>query len=1245
MTRMKPSVPVAILLGVVVTCLNVALITRGADSRAGSGEEPATFGNGALHFRLMQLTDRFGRIPIDAYTRAKQHVETMKARTRARKAAREMAAMASPSAGASTSSMTMTAAAAAQSTSDEPIHRGAWRWLGPGNIGGRIRSLVINPTNPDVMLAGSVGGGIWKTMNGGVDWFAVDDFMAVLSVSSMVMDPTNPSVIYAGTGEGYNNGDAIRGAGIFKSTDGGNTWTQLAATASDAAFWAVNRLALSRDGQVLLVGTGSGTYRSTNGGATFARIASGISSQDIQFDPSSSQRAIASGWGSIAWTRDGGVTWQTAGGLPSTLDGRIEVAYARSAPNVIYASVDDQGGALYRSDDGGATFAFVSAGDLLENQGWYDNAIWVNPKNANDLIVGGVLLHHSFDGGHTWRTLTGLHVDQHAIVEPPNYDNATNRTLFVANDGGVYKTSDIRPASGDPEFIALNNNLGVTQFYSGAGSPIGVIVGGTQDNGTLLYKPASGTIWSQALGSDGGTTAADPANSSYLYSETIYLSLYRSVNGGAGFAPITQGLADAGTNANFIAPFVIDPNDANRMLAGGASLWRTDTLKATTPAWSAISGASTDYISAIAVAPGNSDIVWVGRSFGRVYRTHNGTAALPTFQTMKVPTNANFITHITISPFDANVVYVTTGSFAPSNVVKTIDGGLTWTDATGTGATALPEAPVHDLAIDPEHPDTIYAATEVGVFVSDDGGQSWELPQDGPANVCVDQLFWMGTTLVAVTHGRGMFAVETGGSGAPAITLTPTHIDFGAVAVGSTTAAKTVTIANSGTAALHVRAVSLSGSESGEFSLSATACVGATLAPGATCAAQVAFHPAATGTRSTLVSVTSDATTTPEAVPASGVGGASTAAGGALLPPWASKDIGAVGPAGSASSSNGVYTLTGGGADIWGTADAFRFAYQPLTGDGSIVARVASVQNVAAWTKAGLMIRQSLDPSAAHAAIYVTPGKGVAFQYRAAAGGSSSYVGTSGTAPRWIKLARSGAVVTASTSTDGSTWTTVGHATLASLPATAFAGLVISSHDATRLATATFDNVSVATTQALPTGWETADIGQVGVEGKATESGGTFTVKGAGDDIWGTADAFRYVYRALPGDGSIAARVATVQYVRAWTKAGVMIRQSLTADSAQASMLVSAAKGLAFQRRLSRGGMSVNTGLAGAAPRWVKLVRVGSVVTAYTSADGATWTKVGQDSLAMSGTVWVGLAVTSHDATTRATVTFDHVTP
>jgi regulation of enolase protein 1 (concanavalin A-like superfamily) len=1226
----------------VVMALDASLLMPGRAHEA-AGE---TFGAGALQYHFMKLTDRFGRMPMDAYVGARAHVEAMKATARARREAQRGASMASAPDLAATGMMSAAAAPASAAATGSSINPDAWRWLGPGNIGGRIRSLVIDPRNPDVMIAGSVGGGIWKTMNGGANWFAADDFMPVLSVSSLVLNPLNPDIVYAGTGEGYGNGDSIRGAGIFKSIDGGNRWTPLASTASDPGFWAVNRLALSPDGKVLLAGTAGGTYRSADGGASFSRIASGIASQDVDFHPADSRKAIASGWGSIAYSRDGGLTWQLADGLPSTASGRIEVAYARSTPDVIYASVDQNNGSLYRSDNGGATFSLVGGPDLLDGQGWYDNAIWVNPANSNDLIVGGSLLRHSVDAGHTWQAMTGLHVDNHVIVEHPQYDDGRNRVLFVGNDGGVYKTADVRPASGAaPSFESLNHDLGVTQFYSGTGNAAtGVIMGGTQDNGTLRYVPASGTAWSEALGSDGGYTASDPATPAYFYSETIYLSLYRSTNSGAGFTSIAAGIADAGHDANFVAPFVLDPNNASRMLAGGASLWRTDNVKAASPSWRAITGsAGDDYISAIAVARGDSDVVWIGRSFGRVYRTSNGTAATPAFTLLSVPTNGNFVTRITISPFDSQVVYVTTGSFGPTNVVKTIDGGATWTDATGAGSTGLPDAPVHDLAIDPARPDTIYAATEVGVFVSADGGRTWELPQDGPANVCVDELFWMGSTLVAATHGRGMFAIETGAAGAPAVSMVPNHVDFGSQTVGTTSAPHTITVTNAGSARLEIASVSLIGSQAADFALASGTCAAAALAPGASCSVRLTFDPIAAGTRSVSVRVSSTASLAAETIPASGVGIASPPA--ASLPaPWTSVDIGLVGPRGRASYANGTFTATGGGADIWDDADAFHFVYQALPADGTIVARVATVQNLQSWTKAGVMVRQSIGAGASHASIFVTPGKGVAFQYRTAAGGPSASTAVAGTAPRWVRLTRADAVVTASVSADGTAWSTLGHATIA-IAGPVFVGLAIGSHDAARLATATFDGVSVAAaavSSSLPADWQTADVGQAG-GGSASERGGTFSVAGAGADIWGTADAFRYAYHALPGDGSIVARVATIQDVHAWTKAGVMIRQSLDAGSAHAAMFVSAQNGVAFQRRTASGGISTSTGAAGAAPRWVKLVRAGRIVTASVSVDGSAWTEVAHDTVAISGAVWAGLAVTSHRAGTPAVATFDHV--
>jgi hypothetical protein len=176
--------------------------------------------------------------------------------------------------------------------------------------------------------------------------------------------------------------------------------------------------------------------------------------------------------------------------------------------------------------------------------------------------------------------------------------------------------------------------------------------------------------------------------------------------------------------------------------------------------------------------------------------------------------------------------------------------------------------------------------------------------------------------------------------------------------------------------------------------------------------------------------------------------------------------------------------------------------------------------------------------------------------------------------------------------------------------------------------------------QSLPSGWSTADIGAVGATGSASGTGSAFTVTGAGADIWGTADAFRFVYRPLTGDGSIVTEVTGEQDIANWTKAGVMLRETLDPGSRQALMLVSPAKGLAFQRRAQTGGISTNTpGPAATAPYFVKLTREGTTITAFASPNGTSWTPVGSDTIGMASTIYVGLAVSSHVAGSLATAT------
>ncbi len=649
------------------------------------------------------------------------------------------------------------------------IQPSGWTWLGPGNIGGRVRSLLVHPSTPTIMWAGGVDGGVWKTTNAGTSWFPLADFMANLAVSCLAMDPADPNTIYAGTGEGFYNFDAVQGAGIFKTSDGGTTWTQLPSTTS-LAFYYVNRLAISpNNSEVILAATGFGIYRSTDGGGSWSQRYS-TRTLDLHFNPNDATKCIAAGEGFILYSTDGGMTWSAASGI--TAAGRIETAYASSNPSITYASAYKNNGEVYRSSDGGQSYARVNTGkNYLDSQGWYDNAIWVDPTDANTLIVGGIDLWRSRNGGTTltqisnWQnTPTSAHADHHVIVNHPGYNGVGNQIAFFGNDGGVYRVADVYTATTTSGWTELNNNLGITQFYGAAGNASsGTIVGGTQDNGTIRYTTTGGTEgWSEMYGGDGGFCAADPSNPNYFYGEYVYLQIARSANGGASASDISSGISDAGgtSTANFIAPFILDLNSPATMLAGGVSLWRTTNVKATSPAWTAIksvtSGSSP--ISAIAVALGSSDIIWVGHNNGDIYRTANGTAASPTWTRADLgsPNLPNrYCSRITIDPRNSSLVYVTFGGFSSDNVWRTTDAGATWSSL----SSALPSAPINSLVIAPSDSKALYVGTEVGVFASLDGGTTWSASNDGPANVCVKELFWVTNRLVAVTHGRGLFSI------------------------------------------------------------------------------------------------------------------------------------------------------------------------------------------------------------------------------------------------------------------------------------------------------------------------------------------------------------------------------------------------------------------------------------------------------------------------------------------------------
>ena len=491
------------------------------------------------------------------------------------------------------------------------------------------------------------------------------------------------------------------------------------------------------------------------------------------------------------------------------------------------------------------------------------------------------------------------------------------------------------------------------------------------------------------------------------------------------------------------------------------------------------------------------------------------------------------------------------------------------------------------------------------------------------------------------------------------------------------------------------------------------------------------------GTFTVTLTVTDNAGATASATSTVTIGGASS-----LPAPWLTQDIGSVGLAGSATSSSGVFTVSGAGTNIWGTADGFRYVYRPLSGDGQIVARVTSMLNTSAFAKAGVMIRESLAANSRQSFICTRPGGVIEFLTRTATGGTSVSVGGSTQpAPAWLRLVRSGNTIVASVSANGSSWSVVGSANVA-MSSAVLIGLAVSSVNTTALNVAKFDNLMVGSgsqtqppvtpssptpsngataistaasltwsaigatsydisfgttnppptvatavstasyrpssmkaattyywrilarnsagtstgpvwslvTAAAPTGgtvpppWLTQKIGASGLTGSATYSSGTFVVGGSGADIWGTSDAFQFVYQPLNANTEVVARVVNLTNTHTSAKAGVMIRAGLEPGAAHALINASPGGRIEMIRRAGQAGTSSLVGTSvQSTPAWLKLVRASSTVTGYVSNNGSTWTQVGSTTVSLGAAPYVGLAVTSHDTTRLNTATFDSV--
>jgi len=657
----------------------------------------------------------------------------------------------------------------------------SWTFRGPENIGGRTRSLLIDPANPNVMLAGAVSGGIWTTSNGGASWSPVNDWLPSLAIGCLARTPQNANILYAGLGEGFFNGDAVEGSGILKSTDRGLTWNLLPST---AGFGNTCRISVSpTNSNIILAGTRyNGIQRSTNGGASWTTPRWAQGSYYVQFHPTDGNKAIATildysgGWfHAPLYSNDAGATWTQATGLGPIFNfsGRIELSYAPSNPNIVYAVAGENGGVIYKSTNGGQSYTLQTTSGTTGTD-WYRAPIWVDPTNANVIVAGSYHVSRSTDGGQTISEVSegyidteDPHPDIHLVVNHPQFNGTTNKTVFICTDGGVYKTNDIYSANKFSGWSRLDSSYRATQYYGAAGhGASGRIVGGTQDNGHHTFETGS-TEATLTYGGDGGFAAISSTNPNYGYGEYVYLTIHRSTDGGASAQDIYGGLTDAWNSANFIAPFILDPNNSSRMLAGGLRLWRSNNVTAGTPTWSIIANSVGSNISAIAVAPGNSSLIYYGTNNGQIYKTVNGTATNPTWTAVDNNGGVNplpdrFVGRIVIDPQNSNTVYATFGGWTAGNIYKSTDGGNTWTSIQGTGSSKIPDAPIRGLAVHPTNSNRLYAGTEVGVFTSADGGATWGTSNFGPAQVAVYEVNFMSgsQTLLVATHGRGIWTAN-----------------------------------------------------------------------------------------------------------------------------------------------------------------------------------------------------------------------------------------------------------------------------------------------------------------------------------------------------------------------------------------------------------------------------------------------------------------------------------------------------
>ncbi|MDQ3052120.1 MAG: T9SS type A sorting domain-containing protein [Bacteroidota bacterium] len=667
-----------------------------------------------------------------------------------------------------------------------PGFGGIWTLEGPGNIGGRINVILVHPTQPDTIFAGSATGGIFRTYDGGASWEPIFDTQPFLAIGCLAFEPGNPTTIYAGTGDPNISGFPFIGDGIWKSTDGGNAWSNIGLT--DQRI--ISKIVIDPfNTNVIYAGTMGlpfernnerGLYKSSDGGLTWNQVLfidneSGII--DLVMNQDNSQILYAAGWNRIRnneesviigqaakiyKTTDGGATWNIMiSDLPQSDMSRIGLTISKNNPDILYAvyvDTDLEFGGIYKTTDGGQNWNLQNSNGIdpffMGGFGWYFGRMEVNPANDNEIYVCGIDIYKSADGGNNF-TQADPNFDTHADKHDVFFLNSNE--VLLATDGGIYKTNN-----GGASWIDFEN-IPNTQFYRVTSNPFipGEYAGGTQDNGTVSGSASSINGWQRIFGGDGFTIIYDPLDPNIFYVETQNGDIWATSDGGT-FIDYISGTIDFSDRRNWDMQYILSAHNSNVLYTGTYRIYKNNSGPVDN--WNPISPDLTDgiiftprfhTISTVAESPLNEDYLFAGTSDGNVWRSLNGGG---TWDNITGTLPDRYITSVKASPNDQNNLFVTVSGYKYNefipHVFKSQNNGTTWMDISGN----LPQIAVNDIVIYPGNDSVFFVATDGGVYATINGGQYWERVGSNMPVIAVYDLEHdsQANKLIAGTHARSM---------------------------------------------------------------------------------------------------------------------------------------------------------------------------------------------------------------------------------------------------------------------------------------------------------------------------------------------------------------------------------------------------------------------------------------------------------------------------------------------------------